>query len=249
MKRVWMLVILIAAVVSMTACSMLPASGGNDQDSVLVSGATATPVPTPSPTPTFVPEVTITPRPIAMTVVTPLPETTPLLIDPINKPTRVPILFEFTEYTSQTMGLSFNVPAGWLESKPNDNTVQFVEPMDHAMDGFQTSLVIQVTHNSSTQTLDNARSELDNALESLKAQYPNIEVGPVGDNNKMMSETGVYVNIRITLDDDTVVRGRVYVVPKNRMLIQVRSICPGNYNTEYSEIFREIRNTAQIAGV
>ncbi|HML46440.1 MAG TPA: hypothetical protein PKE04_06795, partial [Clostridia bacterium] len=61
--------------------------------------------------------------------------------------------------------------------------------------------------------------------------------------NPMLEEKGFYVNVRIPQADGTALRGRIFVVAKNRVLYQVRYICPANYNSEYSNIYREVRNT------
>lgn len=245
MKRFALILILIMMTCLLIGCTT-PETGGDDpagvvngengQDPGTVGDAT------PTPTPEITPVPTVTPREVAMAVQSAAPGTTPLLIDPVDKPTKTPVTFKFEDYESIVLGISFNRPAGWAESTPYENAVQFIEPESEAHDGVPARLIVQVTNFSTNQTADDAKNELNRLVDAMREEYPDIGVGVVGE-NKMLGETGYYVNIRFTQADGSILRGRIFVLAKNRILYHVRYIAPANYNSDYEEVYRKVRNT------
>ncbi|MDR2657079.1 MAG: hypothetical protein LBB86_04560 [Oscillospiraceae bacterium] len=194
----------------------------------------------PTPTPKITPEPTITPRPIDMAVETAAPGSTPLLIEPIDKPKRT---FVYAEYTSTSLGLTFNVPGDWIETALDDETVMFSEPPATAMDGFPAELIVKCVHNSSNQESEDAISALNGLVESLKIQYPNVEMSLRADNNKILGEPGYYYNFRVAQENAKAIRGRVVVAAANRLLISVQLLAPAGYYTDYLDIVREVRTS------
>jgi hypothetical protein len=213
---------------------------GEDGGGQLTETALPTPNNAPTPTPKFTPEPTISPRPIDMAVETAAPGATPLLIDPIDKPKRV---FVYREFTSTSLGLTFNVPEDWIETQLDDETMLFSEPTETAWDGFAASLIVKCVHNASNQESEDAISALNGLVESLKTTYPNVEMSLRADNNKILGEPGYYHNFRVEQENAKPIRGRVLVAAVNRLLISVQLLAPGNYSTDYLDIVREVRTT------
>lgn len=244
MKRFALLLVLLLTVVVLAGCKGPGTDGenGTQNPGSGQAGTTDSVSTDPTPTPEITPEPTVTPRQVAMAVETAAPGATPLLIDPIDRPTIPPIKFTYVNYESVNLGVSFNYPEGWIESMPLENTVQFLEPENQAHDGVQTQLVIQVTTAPTNQTEEHAKNELNRIVDAMRVEYPDISVGAIGE-NPMLGETGYYVNIRIPQADGSALRGRILVLAKNRVLYQVRYICPANYNSEYEKIYREVRNS------
>ena len=202
--------------------------------------------PTPSPTPTHAPEVTITPRPIDLPVITAAPGTTPETLDPIDKPAKK---FKYGKYSSKPLGVMFNVPVTWEQrSQADSDTVTFIEPMSEMIDNTQGVLEITVLRQTTNQAREDAREMLDMLKASLVEQFPGTEMSSLGDNNKMLGEYGLYYNYRIPPASETAypIRGRLFVVPVNRMLIIVDLRGPGRYNVDYLDIFRELRSTMKM---
>lgn len=212
------------------------------------------PIDTPSPTPSvapWTPEPTITPRVFSIALETPEADATPLLIHPIDEPTRPPILFSFTPYVSQQLGIQFRVPESWTASsiEGSDNAMVFTEPQSEANDGFASSLTVVVNSYSSLQTLEDANKELDNIISQIRASYPQMEVSSKA-KNKMLGEDGFYVTywIDLPIDDNSAIlrtRGRILVVPRSKKLYQLRYICPAMYNADYENVYKEFRTSVE----
>ncbi|MEG0767290.1 MAG: hypothetical protein RR482_06195 [Clostridia bacterium] len=236
-KRTLTLGLVLLVILSLTACQA-PKEQNSTPDPTPTSPVQLSITPPPMPTA----EPMITPRPVALTVETVAPEATVILIDPIDKPTRAPLVFAYELFEAQSLGVAFQVPMGWISSKPNDSTLVFTEPEDQAHDGYATKITVQVLNMKENQTQETASAELDNVLDLLKSEYANMTNSDKG-SNAMLAEKGPYVNIRIQLDDINALRGRVTIVPKGKKLYQVRYICPANYNSDYGNIYREIRSS------
>jgi len=240
MLRVWLLALVMCLAV-MTGC-VKEATTVEDEP---------TEAPTPSPTPTiFVPTPlpTITPRPVSGEVQTPEAGATALVIAPMDKPTREPLVFNYTEYVSQELGISFNIPSDWIPStvEGSSNAIVFTEPAVSAQQGFQSTVTITVSTFSSAQTLADAETELDNIINLLREQFASMEVSSKADNS-MMGEKGRYVTYRIYMDtgeeEPLTTRGRILVIPKDKKLYQVRYLCPADFNSDYEKIYKEIRSS------
>ena len=211
---------------------------------------TGTPTPLPTEAP-WTPEPTITPRTFDVDVEMPAAGATPLLIHPIDEPTRPPLTFNFTQYVSQQLGIQFNVPASWKPSsiEGSSNALVFTEPESEANEGFASSMTIVVNSYSSLQTLDDARAELDSVITQIRESYPQLEVSSKAE-NRMLGEAGAYVTywINMPMDENGTTlrtRGRILVVPRNRKLYQVRYICPAAYNADYENVYREFRTSVE----
>ena len=240
-----LLVVLLAA----SGCALLEKVGIGSG-----SGPTEAPSPSSEPTapptePPYTPEPTITPRTLAAEVEMPEDGATPLLIDPIDKPTRPPLVFNFVEYVSQQLGISFEIPSTWVAStvEDNSNAIVFTEPDSEAHEGFASSITIVVNTYSNNQTLADAESELDSIISQIRSTYPQLEVSSKA-SNQMLGETGTYVTYWINMpmgegEPELRTRGRILVVPINKKLYQIRYICPADYNSDYEEVFKKIRST------
>ncbi|GHU67809.1 hypothetical protein FACS1894184_08370 [Clostridia bacterium] len=242
-----MLLISALAMSAFGACSLkVPWASDNadtdasGSDGEQVEAPLPTPNNAPTPTPKMTPEPTITPRPIEMAVETAAPGATPLLIEPIDKPKRT---FVYRELVSASLGLTFNVPEDWIETPLDDETILFSEPASTAMDGYPATLIVKCVQSSSNQTSDDAISALTGLVESLKLQYPNVEMSLRADNNKILGEPGYYHNFRIAQENSKAIRGRVVVAAVNRLLISVQLLAPAYYYTDYLDIVREVRTS------
>ncbi len=232
-----------------TACLVLLLTGCMQQAPEPEAEPTEIPTQEPTATPFLpTPLPTITPRPVLGSVETPAPGTTAVVIDPMDKPTREPLVFEFAEYVSQDLGISFEIPRTWTAStvEGNSNAIIFTEPASEAQDGYPSTVTISVTTFSTAQRLSDAESELDSIIAQLRATYGSMEVSSKADNS-MMGEKGRYITYWIYVDtgeDEPLrTRGRILVVPKDRKLYQVRYLCPAEFNSDYETVFKRIRST------
>lgn len=248
-KLIKVVALLLAVLLAASGCAVMQKVGIGVKEPEPTEEATVAPTPAPTPTVApYTPEPTVTPRTLAVDVEMPEGGATPLLIDPIDKPTRPPLNFNFVEYVSQQLGISFEIPATWIASsiEGNSNALVFTEPDSEAHDGFASSVTIVVNTYSSGQTLSDAQTELDSVISQIRASYPQLETSSKAE-NQMLSEKGTYVTywIDMPLSETASVRtrGRVLVVPKNKKLYQIRYICPAEYNSDYENVFKKIRSS------
>lgn len=230
---------------------------------LLLSGCAGDPEPevTPSPDPTATPtpyvptpEPTITPRPMGGDIERPGPDETPLSIDPVDKPTPEPIIFEpYQLFVSEYLDIQFEVPEYWgapADHNANSNTIVFSEPPDDIRSGeaLAASLTVQVNRMSTAQTERDAENMLDQFLDSFRTQFPSLSTSDKA-NNSLGGVSGKYVTywIDVPLSDDSEetlrMRGRCLVVPIDRTLYLVRYLCPADRNTDYEKVYRQVRET------
>ena len=246
-KMLKVIAILLAVLLTASGCALL---GGGDASPTEAPTEEPTPTPTPTAKP-YTPEPTVTPRTLEADVEMPEDGATPMLIHPIDEPTRPPLVFNFVEYTSQQLGIKFNIPASWVASQieGNSNALVFTEPDNEAHDGFASSVTLVVNTYSSAQNEDDAKAELDSVIAQIKESYPQMTVSDKA-SNRMLGENGVYVTYRIKMpmgegEQELMTRGRILIVPVNKKLYQVRYICPAEYNSDYEKVFKEIRSTIE----
>lgn len=233
----------------------------------LVLGGCAAPEPaeepTPSPTPTeaptpFVPtpEPTITARPVEGAVETPEPDKTAMLIDPIDKPTHPPIVFEPYDVYTSVLGYKVDVPSYFLKppNDPQDELLRvFEEPQNDIRSGevVPAYLSVQVHNGSTAQTEDDAKAELTRQLEEFKELYPSLRHTDQA-YNAMLDEKGTYVTYWYDEvkdpngdpEDTLNMRGRWLVVPKGNRLYVVRYACPSELNGMYENgLYKQVRAT------
>ena len=222
--------------------------------------------PSPEPTVTATPWVapkpdpTVTPRVMEGVMD---PEATPLTIDPIDKPTWPPILFEYTTVTESALGVSFDVPTYWVraEDPTVSNAIVYEEPQNDIRSGTgtQSQVVIQVVRADTAQTIKDAEAYIDLIIENLweNKNFQNTDFSQKAD-NRMLGETGRYITYRLDYMPEGAktpvrMRGRILVVPVDRKLYMVRYMCPAEFNVMptddpavnggYEEVYKKIRST------
>lgn len=227
--------------------------------------AEPTPVPTPAPTqfiPTPVP--TVTARAMAIEVEYPAEGATPLLVDPITKPSPKPVEFEpYFEYVNARHGIAFEVPSYFERPTEKDeeerpNTLVFMEPSNDIRSGEKAaaSLTVAINTLSTVQTQRDAEIYLEQSITAFRADNSTLEVSSMA-TNSMLGETSVYVTIWLdqTIYDEmgnetgeTVrMRGRCQMIPKNQQLYMIYYLCPSNRNEEYLEgLYRHLRSTFRL---
>lgn len=243
-------------IIAMLLLIVLAASGCKAPEPVQEEPS-ETPEPTEAPTPfqpTQVP--TATPRQVDGEVERPGPEETPLLIDPVDKPTIPPIVFEpYVTYTSPTMNVSFEIPSYFQldEANSTENTLVFMEPMNEirSHEKVRASLTIAISTHATEQTEREADLALDSFIDTLRSSefLQNVEVSSKADNS-MLDVKGRYITFWVDQEAEdgsgemVKMRGRCLMLPKGTRMYQVRFMCPRFYNTQYEDgVYKKIRAT------
>ncbi|MDR0928995.1 MAG: hypothetical protein LBM74_04695 [Oscillospiraceae bacterium] len=206
------------------------------------------PAPTSAPTyvmPTM--EPTIAPREMEGEIEEPSPNATPLMIYPADMP---PLTFTYIEVEEPGLGVSFDVPQDWVRESPESNAVIYLENPNNIQSRtqFQSSLTITMTSRTNEQTMETAKSYLDDKIAELREQFPDLEVSPTAE-NPMMNSKGVYVTYWLgqpypdNPEQTFRMRGRLLIVPVGTKLYQLRYMCPADFNTGYEMVFRNARST------
>lgn len=212
---------------------------------------TDTPEPTASPTIAAVtPKPTVTPRPLGTDVIWPEADATMIAIDPITKPTPVPIEFKpYETYTFDRYGISFEVPS-YYEELVEESAVSFQEPFDQIRSGFPVpaTITIEVYEASNAQTTKDAENFLAAALTAYRQSHPTLQTTDQGDNS-VGDMRGRYVTYweDVTPDEESAepvkMRGRWLVLPSDKRLYTIRYICPADRNGDYLNTFYQVRST------
>lgn len=201
------------------------------------------------------PEPSITPRPMTGDVREPEAGATLIEIDPADRPTRPPLVFEpYSDYENSTLGVKFQVPGYWeMRQEPStaDPTVVFMEPDNRILSGHTeaASITVSMAELPTAQTLKEAQSYLDAWLSNFRVEYPSLQTSSQ-DTNVIMGETGSYVTYWIDMpvegeEEPLRMRGRCLVVPKDKRLYMIRYLCPADYNSDYLKVFYNIRATME----
>ncbi len=175
---------------------------------------------------------------------------TPIPLDPVDMPTappRAPLVFSFATYTAANLGLTFESVAGYTVDDSRQDTYVLTEPADQLKDNFPVTITFSITPVSANYTNTSMRNDLRAFATGLgQINYSDWRVSDTAERT-LLGKPGFYVTYRGVLYDGTIVRGRVhYAHLDNNRLLSVHAAFPGEYNTDYTEVFRRIRETLKV---
>ena len=174
---------------------------------------------------------------------------TPVLIDPIDKPTATPlppITFTYSTYTASALHITFDGPTGWTVDDTQSDTYMLTDPdgrVDYAAN--MTLREVPVNRNYSKNDLN---KEVKGMLDTLKSSgLKNFSPSNTATHSFLKSE-GVYAAYTATTADGVKIAGRVMVACVNKNLYVLHTSYPQGYATEYKDgLFNKVRQTAKIA--
>lgn len=204
------------------------------EEDTWVAPEVATPVPvTPTPAPTMRSEYA---------------GATPVVIDPIDKPTptAVPALqVSYTTYDAIKLGLSFEGPAGWLKDDSAADT--FIIQNPNARIDYPATLTIRAEQVSSDYSTSDLKSVVNSMLNAIGGAGFE-EYNPSNtDTRSLLGKTGVYANYNGTLNDGRQVSGRVHAVCVDRVLYTIHLTAPKAQWNDYKEkVYDHMKDTLTI---
>ena len=159
---------------------------------------------------------------------------TPVLIDPIDKPTPTPLpalTFTYDKYEAKALGLSFEAPSGWLVDDSQPDTYTLTNP-DPSMD-YAAQLSIRLVPVSKNYTKNELIKEVKGTLDTLGSDgFKKFErSNPAG--RKFMNTDAIYANYTGTTTDNVKVAGRIIIACANKTLYILHVSYPQGYTKTY----------------
>ena len=172
---------------------------------------------------------------------------TPVLIDPVDKPTPTPLptlTFTYDKYEAKALGLSFEAPSGWLadDSKPDTYTLTNPDPsMDYAA-----QLSIRVVPVSKDYTKNELIKEVKGTLDTLGSDgFKKFERSNTA-GRKFMNTDAIYANYTGTNTDGVRVAGRIIIACANKTLYILHVSYPQGYTKTYVDnVYDKFRHTVK----
>ena len=187
---------------------------------------------------------TVTPAP---TIRSEYAGATPVVIDPIDKPTPTPLPplnIEYVTYDATNIHISFEGPTGWAIDDSASDTYIIYDTNDDI--DYTAFLQIKVVALSSDYTKDQLKTEVTTVMSSMRGDYYSFSSTKTADRT-LLDKTGVYADYSAVLSDGTAIRGRVHCASANRKLYIVHMSCPeGYYSTYKDKVYARFRSTIKI---
>ena len=175
---------------------------------------------------------------------------TPVLIDPIDKPTPTPLpelSFTYATYSVPQLGITFEGPSGWEVDESVPNALILTNP-DTTAD-YPARVEITVENLGQKLSKNEVKGRIEDTLKSLKtSEYKSFSPSNTAERT-MMGATGVYANYKGTLQDGTEVAGRVIKVCVNNTLLTLHCTYPKGYTDTYvRNVYDKIRHSIKFEG-
>ncbi len=175
---------------------------------------------------------------------------TPVVIDPIDKPTptAVPKLsVTYTAYDAIKLGLSFEGPAGWLKDDSSSTTFIIQNPNPNNRLDYAATLVVQAEKVTGEYTTAGLKTLVNGLLDSYGSTgFTEYEPSQTAERT-LLGKNGVYANYTGTLENGAQVAGRVHVVCVDKMLYTIHLSAPRAQWNDYKEmVYDKLRDTITI---
>ena len=174
---------------------------------------------------------------------------TPVVIDPIDKPTPTPVpplTVTYATYDATNIGLSFEGPAGWTKDASASDAFVLENPNDRI--DYRARLELQATKVSGQYSVSDLKNVINSMLDSIGTSMAFEEYEPSQTAERtLLGKDGVYANYSGTLADGRQVYGRVHAVCVDKVLYTVHLTAPRAQWDEYKEmVYDHLRDTLTI---
>ena len=172
---------------------------------------------------------------------------TPVLIDPVDKPTPTPLptlTFTYDKYEAKALGLSFEAPAGWLVDDSQPDTYILTNP-DPSMD-YAAQLSIRTVPVSKNYNKNELIKEVKNTLDTLGSEgFRKFERSNTA-GRKFMNSDAIYANYTGTTTDNVKIAGRIIIACTNKTLYILHVSYPQGYTKTYVEnVYDKFRHSVK----
>ena len=175
---------------------------------------------------------------------------TPVLIDPIDKPTPTPLptlKFTYATYTADAMHISFQAPEGWIvETDTADNYV--LTYPNTSMD-YAARIEIRTVAVNKNYTKNELTKELKGMLDTLQGsgEFSSFDPSQTASRD-FIDGNGIYAAYKATRKEDGVgVAGRIIVNCVNKQLYILHCSYPRAMADTFAEnVYNKVRRTMKI---
>ena len=180
---------------------------------------------------------------------------TPVLVDPINKPTATPLPtleFSYAKYEVPALHLSFEAPEGWLQAETAADTYKIVNPMT-GMD-YQGYLSIRLVPVNKNYNKNELIKEVKDTLKTLSKEenFSKFEMSKTA-GRKFMNTDAIYANYTATTTGTegkpAKIAGRLIIACANKTLYVLQVSYPKGYGNVYIEgdksVYNKFRHTVK----
>ena len=173
---------------------------------------------------------------------------TPVLIDPVDKPTPTPLptlTFYYQKYEAKALDLSFEGPTGWLPDDSEPDTYTLTNP-DPSMD-YAAKLSIRVVPVSKNYVKNDLIKEVKGTLDTLGSDgFKKFDKSNTA-GRKFMGVDGIYANYTGTTMDDVKIAGRIIISCANKKLYILNVSYPQGYTKTYVDgVYDKFRHTVKL---
>ena len=173
---------------------------------------------------------------------------TPVVLDPIDKPTPTPVpklAVAYTVYDAIKLGLSFEGPAGWLKDDSAADTFTIQNP--NQMVDYPATLTVRAQQVSSDYSTSELKTIVNGMLDSIAgAGFEDYNPSQTA-GRTLLGKDGIYANYDGTLSAGPQVAGRVHAVCVDRVLYTIHISAPKAQWNDYKEmVYDHMRDTLSI---
>ncbi len=173
---------------------------------------------------------------------------TPVVIDPIDKPTPPPlppITFTYATYEASALHLTFDAPAGWLADDTQPDSYTLTNP-DPSAD-YAANLIIRMVPVNKNYSKSDLTKEIRGMLDTIKSSgFKSFSPSNTA-SRTFLTGDGIYANYSGTNSDGVQVAGRVIASCVNKNLYVLHVSYPKGYTETYVEgVFNKFRHTAKL---
>ncbi len=175
---------------------------------------------------------------------------TPVLIDPIDKPTPTPLptlSFSYVTYDASSLHLTFEGPSGWTVDDTQADAYILTNP-DPSMD-YAASMVVRAVPVNKAYSKNELTKEVKGMLDTLSGSGELTAFSPSNTAERsLLGTTGVYANYKaVEKETGAEIAGRLIVACVDRTLYSVHVSYPRGYTEFYvTNVYDKFRHSVKM---
>ncbi|MDD3410602.1 MAG: hypothetical protein PHY12_07305 [Eubacteriales bacterium] len=171
---------------------------------------------------------------------------TPIPLDPVDMPTPTPrpaLTFNYVPYEVNSVGLSFEAPAGWVPDESVSDMYTLTEPAEQIKEGQAGVITLYAVPVNNNYTESNLKSEVKQRLDTIGSTGFAVWDPSLTATRYLLGAKGVYANYTGTLASGVEVGGRIHCTCVNNVLYCLQITYPLGYKDDYLNVFSQVRQT------